>query len=1752
MGTRLDLDLLYKRAGLKPNEKRFYTPAQLTQLESVVQSRMGAVCQIKTPTDQGTGCLIGGDLLITNYHVIRDVETAKKSEAIFFRVVAQDADKNRTTVEVVRLKLDPSRYFYQSLHLTQDNVVQPADAEHLDFTLVALDPHPYLEEVQCKTFNIFKNIELKPQALTCILQHPDVLDSITALKGDLKWSIGLVQGLENCSVLYDTETAPGSSGGAVTNIHGDLVALHHQGLGKRNLDPQRPYSNAGVLMTEIVKDLERKRERARIEELVAAYKRKHPSLEAQLTHTLKTYYKTFDQISLISENDETLPIQNYAPLLMIGESERKKKCQSLDQPKSEDGHLPYEAQFKSKEPIKLDLLFEYTSLKDSSEKRALILGAAGVGKSTLCQYIAYRWSTEQFWPQYQALFWIKLRYLTENFYPKNKTYTAYDLLVGQLLQDGKSLLTEDYQSLLQDKQFRDKVLLILDGDDELPSEIERGEGHLSSAFENLKKLFPHVLITSRPQTVSFGDKPAKATLELIGFDQESIDKYIADFFADPKFAIAKKNLRSYFDRVPLLNSLAHIPMNLAILCRLFREEKNAEEFSSPDLFLTTSSLYREITNWFCKRFLLRPGVCKSQKADILRDFHPHDLDEIAPIFKSLKLIAWEAMKKNQLYLTESEISTCFVKFKLHINQNKNFGLFKIDQNIGSFIHLTFQEYLAALYLADLYLLNLIEGQRFIAKHKFTPRYALIFWMAAGDLSTKDPRALQRFFNDLLSEPYDLAVGYELRLVARCFEECQDPMDIKQYSGFIKQVILYLQEDILEELKAAVLIENPRLFQHAKAAEFFEERIQTNQEEVVGILYRLASKKQIFSERILLIIIKIIKDSKASSLIRSQATSALKEVVKNGQVLPLEAADAISGLLLDLKASSWVQRRAADTLVEVVRSGQALPQKVVEGLVELLRAPGIDSDIQGKAVIVLREVAKSGSALPKDTIIRLLELLRNSQITPWDQYLIVEVLGEIAVSDQVHSREATEGLIALVRDPIAVPEMQILAANTLIAGVISKQTSQTLKVKEALRTFLQDLLSDPQLIEVKICREIAKSDRAQYGEAVKGLIALVRNRQVDSWVRGQAAEALGEVVKSDRNLVPEVVDGLLALLRDLPVTSSVKCLVVTALGKIAKSELVQFEEVVEDLLAFVINPDAKSDVRVLAIKALEELAKSKQALPSRVVNEFFRLSQGQPADSNIRIQATCALGEVLKSGQILSQDMVEGLFMLSQNPEADSNGAQAVSVLVEVVKNGQALPQKVVEGLLAFVKNDKAGSKIRGQAACTLGEMAKNKQTLPLGIVEGLFMLLRDPEADSEAQSQAAEALGKIAQSGQPLPQKVKEGLFAFLRDPQIDPWDENRAVSALGDMAKSEQGLSQQDLETICNNSVLHRNIQLLNHISDACCKFCNSYESQILRRLFFLTGRAFFYQDGGFFTSGNERPLAIKRSLDLEKVYREHLQGNQLHPESFWKRENRFFNLTKVFSYLPLKSFYQAYKVFKSKVTLSPEEEVKSEEMKKHFLKFITKNGIRQDVQFIESYSTNLGEHAGTNFPLGSAAVYFTSGLDRYPVHWKIIGERELLHLQSQDRVFSCLVRGVIEVATLVFLSLLMRGFLHRSSSKLSSLVISFLKTSLSSGVAYTAGGLAETIWTFYTEIRTDRDLMQEASPERMRAGIDILKVEQKSIKRDWKQIPIQKKISAWVANHILAYRIGRMQEKKIALDNETEEDQKAQNKLLEIMPRM
>ena len=226
---------------------------KLEQLSALYQNRSWAVCQIreekKGDSDWGTGFLIGGHFLITNFHVIPDLKTAQKSEAVFRRVIEQDVDGKYKHTDERRISLKDAQIFCSSPNNPKQEgdktVYLPADADHLDFTILSLTPNPFLDQIQNRVFNIFEHAVPQKNTPVAVFHYPKVFHSNTSTEQDVKFSSGLVNKVEGYTITYDADTSPGSSGSPVLNEKGELIALHHQALGKKDLDPGDPLPRLG-------------------------------------------------------------------------------------------------------------------------------------------------------------------------------------------------------------------------------------------------------------------------------------------------------------------------------------------------------------------------------------------------------------------------------------------------------------------------------------------------------------------------------------------------------------------------------------------------------------------------------------------------------------------------------------------------------------------------------------------------------------------------------------------------------------------------------------------------------------------------------------------------------------------------------------------------------------------------------------------------------------------------------------------------------------------------------------------------------------------------------------------------------------------------------------------------------------------------------------------------------------------------------------------------------------------------------------------------------------------------------------------------------------------------------------------------------------------------------------------------------------------------------------------------------------------
>ena len=274
-------------------------------------------------------------------------------------------------------------------------------------------------------------------------------------------------------------------------------------------------------------------------------------------------------------SDLTVPVQERVDSNSCSNVPLDEMFVELRLQKFEKTHLPetlgnqdvdeLQQSMQSAEPILISQLFE--KLHDRcAPGKVLILGKAGIGKTTLIKQIAKQWAEKELWNDViEYLFVITLRQLQQN-----GMWT-----LGNLLLDGLLLTEEEKTAALQHlRENPSNVMIVEEGLDEcnyLDEEVlERDETKktklnsiLSSVLNNGMLRGAKVIITARPND-NIPSAACDRTVELYGFPQESIKKYIHEFSRED--TELENFIRRYLQNNVNLETLCHVPLLCNIIC----------------------------------------------------------------------------------------------------------------------------------------------------------------------------------------------------------------------------------------------------------------------------------------------------------------------------------------------------------------------------------------------------------------------------------------------------------------------------------------------------------------------------------------------------------------------------------------------------------------------------------------------------------------------------------------------------------------------------------------------------------------------------------------------------------------------------------------------------------------------------------------------------------------------------------------------------------------------------------------------------------------------------------------------------------------------------------------------------------------------------------------------------------------------------------------------------------------------------------
>ncbi|XP_051515721.1 NACHT, LRR and PYD domains-containing protein 12-like isoform X2 [Myxocyprinus asiaticus] len=340
-------------------------------------------------------------------------------------------------------------------------------------------------------------------------------------------------------------------------------------------------------------------------------------------------------------------------------------------------------------PIKCNEIFKALSGQNKPIRTVLSKGVAGIGKTVSVQKFILDWAEKK--ANQDVYFMFPLPFRELNLMEKNLSLMA---LLNHFFVELKELRMKDFNDY--------KVIFIFDGLDECRLSLDFQDNRslcdvtesasIDVLLTNLIKgnLLPSALlwITSRPAAASqIPPEYVDHVTEIRGFNDPQKDEYFRKRIKDQKLA---KRIITHVKSSRSLYIMCHIPVfcwiTATILERMLSEAESAE-------------IPKTLTQMFTY-FLIFQMKQRSQKYHGNSEIDPHQTREIV---LSLGKLAYQHLEKGNIIFYEEDLRECSIDvteasvYSGVCTQifREEFGLYL--GKVYSFVHLSIQEFLAAVY-----------------------------------------------------------------------------------------------------------------------------------------------------------------------------------------------------------------------------------------------------------------------------------------------------------------------------------------------------------------------------------------------------------------------------------------------------------------------------------------------------------------------------------------------------------------------------------------------------------------------------------------------------------------------------------------------------------------------------------------------------------------------------------------------------------------------------------------------------------------------------------------------------------------------------------------------------------------------------------------------------------------------------------------------------------------------------------------------
>ena len=371
-------------------------------------------------------------------------------------------------------------------------------------------------------------------------------------------------------------------------------------------------------------------------------------------------------------------------------------------------------------------VFDIFKVPDIGEDvMTIVEGSPGIGKTTFCLKLAYDWAhgnipSECSFPKFEFVFLLKCRDIDGD---------IMESISEQLLPRDMEKSVEKLLHLLKDIRDQERLMLIiLDGLDELP---EKSRHHVDELLNRRILAFCYVLATTRQERgieVRKSGVVFDIHLEIKGYTESDSTAYVRRHFETIDQSLKGERLIEEMEQNTFLHALRSNPLNLLLLCVVYEDYEGKLPTSRTDL-------YQVIVQCLLRRYCAKRNLPAPEDNIILEKIFEKEI-------LALGQLAWLCLLSDRYGFRETELDEFERQYPGLVA--RELGLLYKEESLKRlkpqheycFLHKTFQEYVAAAYIAEKLVnqqVNVFDHIRFV---DLVTKYRQVFISVSGMLGEK--------------------------------------------------------------------------------------------------------------------------------------------------------------------------------------------------------------------------------------------------------------------------------------------------------------------------------------------------------------------------------------------------------------------------------------------------------------------------------------------------------------------------------------------------------------------------------------------------------------------------------------------------------------------------------------------------------------------------------------------------------------------------------------------------------------------------------------------------------------------------------------------------------------------------------------------------------------------------------------------------------------------------------------------------------